>query len=226
MLCDHCKKRDASVHMTSVINNKKREAHLCQVCAAEQNGASSSFGMFGGGLFGNDGGDFFTNDFFTKMLYPDVKSSQPARCPSCGMSYGDFNREGKFGCAVCYDTFSPKIVPLLQRIQGNTEYKGRIPARRGNAFKAEYRIGKLREELQQAIGSEEYERAAQIRDRIKTLEDSIAAGAFERANAMKADAEASVSPGESTQAAAASGADYGEVGRADGAVKGDGGEEA
>lgn len=36
MLCDNCKQNEATVHMTRVVNGKKTERHLCNVCAAKQ----------------------------------------------------------------------------------------------------------------------------------------------------------------------------------------------
>ena len=39
----------------------------------------------------------------------------------------NFNRVGKFGCGQCYETFNSEIDPLLQRIQGSSEYEGTVP---------------------------------------------------------------------------------------------------
>lgn len=35
MKCDRCKKREAHIHVTKIVNNKKIEKHLCEVCAQE-----------------------------------------------------------------------------------------------------------------------------------------------------------------------------------------------
>ena len=35
MLCNNCKKRQASVHVTRVVSGKKVEQHLCPICASE-----------------------------------------------------------------------------------------------------------------------------------------------------------------------------------------------
>ena len=29
MLCDHCHKNEATIHMTNIVNNQKTEQHLC-----------------------------------------------------------------------------------------------------------------------------------------------------------------------------------------------------
>ena len=36
MRCDACKIRDATVHLTEIINNKVTKLHLCEQCAREK----------------------------------------------------------------------------------------------------------------------------------------------------------------------------------------------
>lgn len=174
MLCDECKKREATVHMTSVINNEKKEQHLCSVCAnkLQQEGKFSPFASFGSDMWDHD---FFTNDFFTNMLYPKgfLSEQEQRRCPQCGISYKEFNRTGKFGCDKCYDTFSAELEPLLQRLQGTTEYDGRVPNRGDSLLKIKHEIKGLKQQLTDAIKAEQFEEAAKYRDKIKQLEDSM-----------------------------------------------------
>ena len=35
MLCDHCHKNEATIHMTNIVNNQKTEQHLCGTCASK-----------------------------------------------------------------------------------------------------------------------------------------------------------------------------------------------
>ncbi len=37
MICDNCKKNEATVHITKIINGVKQEHSLCDVCASELN---------------------------------------------------------------------------------------------------------------------------------------------------------------------------------------------
>ena len=109
------------------------------------------------------------------MVYPDhmLQSQQMKRCPNCGNTFEDFNRFGKFGCPSCYETFKNQIASLVQRIQGSIEYEGRVPNQGHNVFKAQYEIKQLRRQLETAIGDENFEEAAQIRDAIKALESKL-----------------------------------------------------
>lgn len=119
--------------------------------------------------------DFFTNEFFTNMVYPNtvLHGKHQKRCPGCGNTYDQFNQIGKFGCSQCYDTFQNEITSLVQRLQGSTTYEGRVPSHTNNRFKIAYEIKQLRRQLELAIQNEEYEQAVSLRDKIKQLESSI-----------------------------------------------------
>ncbi|KAF1679157.1 MULTISPECIES: UvrB/UvrC motif-containing protein [unclassified Veillonella] len=175
MLCDNCKQNEATVHMTRVVNGKKTERHLCNVCAAKQPNdgfGSQGFMNFGPSLLDND---FFTNDFFTNTLYPDslLNPRQETRCSQCGMTFSEFNQTGKFGCDHCYDTFEAQIAPLVKRLQGSLSYEGRVPSRGTGVFKTKHQIKRLRQELDKAVKAEQFEEAVRLRDEIKVLEESL-----------------------------------------------------
>ena len=174
MICDHCHKNEATIHMTNIVNNQKTEQHLCNTCAnkLQQEGKLSPYSSFMNDMWDDS---FFTNDFFKNMVYPDnlLKSHQSKHCPRCGISYDEFNRVGKFGCDKCYETFASEIKPLLKRLQGSTEYEGTVPSHENNVFKAKYEAKQLRQQLESAIQAEKFEDAAILRDKIKELEAII-----------------------------------------------------
>ena len=174
MLCDNCKKNEATVHLTTIVNNQKKEQHLCSECAntLQKDGKFSPFSSFNTDMWDSN---FFTNDFFNNLIYPDnvLRSSHSKTCPGCGITYDMFNRTGKFGCSQCYDTFQDEIGPLIQRLQGSTSDEGRIPGRSSDELKKKRQIKQLREQLNTAIKSEDFERAVTLRDQIKNLEASL-----------------------------------------------------
>lgn len=171
MLCDNCKENEATVHMTSIVNNQKEEQHLCATCASQlqKEGKLSPFSAFASDVWDNQ---FFNSDFFNNMLYPDslLRAGHSKRCPGCGITYDEFNKRGKFGCDQCYDTFHDEIGRLVDRLQGSTDYKGRIPSRGDVALKQKRELDHLKEQLKGAVQDEKFEEAARIRDQIKVLE--------------------------------------------------------
>lgn len=170
MLCQRCQQRPASVHVTQVINNEKREVHLCDQCARENEeiAFNNPFGMIS---------PFHISNFLTGFLGKDVgyqvKPQEPAmmpECTNCGMTYEQFTRSGKLGCANCYHVFNNTLESVLKRIHGTTYHNGKLPKRKGGMIKAKREIGTLKSKLMKAVQAEEFEQAAQLRDQIRELE--------------------------------------------------------
>ena len=168
MKCDSCGKENANVHMTSIVNGVKEEHHYCQQCASQKEQGTGS--MFSS-MFDDT---FFNNQFFANVMYPQstLGNSKLSACPQCGMTISAFNHQGRLGCDKCYEAFQQHLVPLIKRIQGSTSYEGRLPQRGAEDLKVEQTIKQLRNDLIQAVKQEQFERAAQIRDEIKSLEQS------------------------------------------------------
>lgn len=166
MLCEACGKRPASVHVTKVINNVKSESHLCQECAYQQ----GQFSWF------TEPAVTFHN-ILAGLFDPDtakggLPGAQPhARCENCGLSFGDFRRLGHLGCDTCYSTFGGMLESLLRRVHGSTRHTGKVPSGGAHGpLSKKRRLRQLRQQLEQAIKTENYEQAAVLRDQIRALE--------------------------------------------------------
>ena len=168
MLCENCKKNEASAHFTQIINGEKQEFNICESCAKEVNG----FKMPGDMAFGSSFS--FLNILSGIMDYmgpsQNISKAQVPTCENCGTTYNEFKKHGLLGCSQCYKNFSPTITPVIKRVQGNLEHVGKIPKKLGKDIMEKRRVSKLKEDLQKAIANEEYEKAAQIRDAIKSLQ--------------------------------------------------------
>lgn len=172
MLCQHCKKNEATTHVKTMINGEYAEYRLCPECAHEL-GYDTMFPDFSADFGG------LLSSFFSNAL---PARSGAARCKTCGSTLNDIKRYGKVGCADCYDTFFSELMPTIRSVHGNTEHKGKHPAEitytveeenkpaEQGEEKQEDKIASLRAELKQAIADENFERAAQLRDEIKGLE--------------------------------------------------------
>lgn len=111
--------------------------------------------------------DMLQDEFFKTMMASDIyrTGNSSVRCPKCGQSYADFDRTGHFGCATCYDTFIQQIEPLLERMQGSAQYKGRFPAH-GHRVEGEDSISSLEKKLKKAVEDQDFELASKLRDEI------------------------------------------------------------
>ncbi|MDA4896266.1 UvrB/UvrC motif-containing protein, partial [Streptomyces sp. MS2A] len=79
-----------------------------------------------------------------------------------------------FGCSECYKTFHSYITPVLRKVHsGNTVHAGKIPKRIGGNLHVRRQIEALKKELKELIQQEEFEKAANIRDQIRSLEQNL-----------------------------------------------------
>ena len=161
MLCDNCKERDAVVHLTQIVESAVTQLHLCEKCAAER-GVETTVAPTKHPL-----GDFL--QAVQNQLV--VAQGDATRCTFCSMTYRDFKSTGRLGCAHCYGAFERSLRELLRRVHGNSRHAGRRydPPRPETLEKAST-LGELRERLRRAIESEQFELAADLRDRIRILE--------------------------------------------------------
>lgn len=166
MLCEQCRKRPANVHVTRVVNSEKTEMHLCSECASEMEDIGLPFEP--GVSMQNLLAELLNYDEWLGRQASPVRSAP--QCPACGLGYQELTRSGFLGCARCYEEFAAPLQSLLQRIHGATRHNGKLPRRRRGALDLTRQIEELRQQLNEAISAEEYERAAKLRDEIHRLE--------------------------------------------------------
>lgn len=168
MLCDNCHENEANVHYTQIINGEKQEMNLCESCAKKLQGFNMGEDIGFGSPFS------FQNILSGIMEYMNPSQQfvkvQELKCKNCGTTYEDFKRDGLLGCSECYESFRANLNPVIKRVQGNVEHVGKIPRKMGKDIIGKRKLSKLKEDLQKAIANEEYEKAAQIRDMIKSLQ--------------------------------------------------------
>ena len=57
--------------------------------------------------------------------------SQQIRCETCGLTYTQFSKMGRFGCSTAIQSLADKLDPILKRVHGNTVHVGKVPKRPG-----------------------------------------------------------------------------------------------
>jgi protein arginine kinase activator len=161
MLCDQCHERDAVLNLTQIVENAVTQLHLCEKCAAAR-GIETTVSMPKHPL-----GDFLQA---VQQQALDVPGDA-LRCSYCGTSLRDFRASGRLGCAQCYGAFEQSLRDLLRRVHGSAKHVGhRYDVANPALLERDAALGELRERLEQAIQSEEFETAATLRDQIRTLE--------------------------------------------------------
>ena len=173
MICEHCKQRHANVTVTQVQHGQQMERHYCEVCAAQFHPFQFELPEEQPSL------QQLISNWFN--FVPITKKETPANaakakaCPTCGFTYREFLKQGKFGCEDCYRTFSEQLPQILEKIQAGTQHVGYVEETPSKE-KIEQQIQALRTAIQQAIEEERFEDAAQLRDDIRALESKVKKG--------------------------------------------------
>jgi len=167
MLCEACQKNPASVHLTDVSNNQKKEVHLCDGCAQTQGVTVKSY------MSKPSAKAKAKVTSTAELLAPSIESAsgEGQKCPRCNTTYRQFRASGKFGCPHDYEVFQPKLDDLFEKIHGKNRHAGKVPSRAGDRIAREQELAQLKGELGRAITDEAYERAAELRDRIRRVEE-------------------------------------------------------
>jgi protein arginine kinase activator len=178
MLCDNCKERDAIINLTQVEHDSKVTLHLCEQCA-QQKGVET-----GGAVLKTPLGNFLgavVKGGGAGALVP--ASGDTLRCPACGSTLRDFRDSGRLGCDQCYVSFDTHLRDLLRRLHGSSQHVGErydLPGAAGSNGEGadgggggddpRSRLLELKAQLRRAVEGENFELAAELRDRIRVLE--------------------------------------------------------
>jgi protein arginine kinase activator len=162
MSCDQCREREAVIHLTQIVNDQVTTLHLCERCAAEK-GVESPASVTKTPL-----------GTFLAAMGKDAEAPAPKTadtCSRCGGSLQDFRESGRLGCPECWRAFETPLRDLLRRLHGSTHHVGeRYADQPGAAGEPKVEVADLRERLRVAVESENFELAAELRDRLRVLE--------------------------------------------------------
>jgi protein arginine kinase activator len=165
MKCDRCE-NEATVHEVTIRNGAKVDRHLCERCA---------------GAAGFDPSAIPISQVIKEIATSHAKASmKPGACPGCGMTFAEFKQQGLLGCPDCYVAFEGLLAPLLERAhEGGIAHVGKRPSRAapGEAIKPPEpsgedrleRLRRIRRDLELALQAEQYEKAAALRDELRSL---------------------------------------------------------
>ncbi|MBQ9940483.1 MAG: UvrB/UvrC motif-containing protein [Clostridia bacterium] len=151
--CQNCSK-PATYFLKTNINGNINMVALCSECAAKENINSSD----------HSGMHSLFNPFFfgTSASVPQIK-----KCSSCGTKFSEICENSKYGCGECYNIFRKESEQYLRKINGGFSHVGKRP--KSIPVKVSDRLEELRSLLAQAVVTEDYEKAAELRDKIKEI---------------------------------------------------------
>lgn len=168
MLCQECRKNEATIHIVKNSYGRQVELNLCEACARKKEELHFTFEP-----------QLSLHKLLTSMLNQGLiegtrpKTEEGQQCAGCGLTLAQFSQVGRLGCSQCFETFAGNIKPLLRRIHAGTRHTGKVPLKIASRVSTIREIDRLKEDLKARVQQEEFEEAAQIRDKIRSLEEEV-----------------------------------------------------
>ena len=179
MVCQKCQVAAATVHTTTIVNGKATETHFCDKCTDKDHR-------------GIPGMPTNAQDLIKQILapllapmqglspllnipnIPAAKSPPDKRiqaCPTCGITLRDIQKTGRLGCPNDYSVFGDTLSQMIATAQnGCTQHIGKVP-KKGAPLETrrailQAMVDSLQHRIEGAVFREDYEEAAECRDRI------------------------------------------------------------
>jgi len=160
VVCQVCQQAPATVHVTDIeaSNGQRSERHMCEGCAHKEGVTVQQHQPI--------------NAILEKLVKhgAGMKELVQATCPACGISFREFRSQGLLGCPNDYKAFEKFLSPLIERAHGQTHHVGKVPSRAGSVAKKTAERQRLHNLLDEAVGEENYELAAKLRDQLRTVD--------------------------------------------------------
>lgn len=165
MQCEKCNKYRATVHLTEISEGKRSELHLCEQCAQKEGVVVKTQPQL--------------SELLNALLASQGEAAQSPTaadkltCPQCGTTFKQFRDDFLLGCPYDYQAFAEPLKSIVEKSQaGAAKHCGKVPSRSHAGSRKQAELMTLRNRLEAAVKSEDYETAAKLRDRIKKIEQA------------------------------------------------------
>jgi protein arginine kinase activator len=164
MKCQRCEK-PATFHITEMTEPKPQELHLCEDCAKIYLTQGNVEEVPPPGVAGA-----LAHQLKVGQTADELARLDQQTCPVCGITFYEFRQAGRLGCPHDYVCFEEELEPLILNIHGKTQHTGKTPRRGKKTTDQQTNLIRLRREMKEAVEQENYERARDLRDEIRRVE--------------------------------------------------------
>ena len=187
MLCQICKANPATIHIQEIVNGETNTLHISPECAnkrnlAEGNAVNSHFHEMLERLTQAiaNSADLKLAELFEQKK-PEEEEAE-IQCDVCGTSWHDFRKNGKVGCAACYEQFGQRLLDFIALNQHGSVHCGKTPPETleqwqdptvSERISLRRELERLRKGLDESVRREEFELAAELRDKIAGIESEL-----------------------------------------------------
>jgi protein arginine kinase activator len=163
MKCQRCEKQ-ATFHITEIAKPEVIEIHLCEECARQYLASQNEEG-------GGESPSMAVEQTKIGQTAEELARLDQKTCPVCGITFYEFRQQGRLGCPHDYVCFESELEPLLLNIHDGTKHKGKRPRRGLQNTDRQTDLIRLRREMKESVERENYERAKELLDQIRTIEN-------------------------------------------------------
>jgi protein arginine kinase activator len=160
MLCQICHAQEATIYFVETVGDKSTSLRICEACAQKKH-LGDAVAKPAQAI----------HELLASILQLGASPSENApdlQCPQCGLRFSQFREAGRLGCAKCYEAFQSALLPLLRQFHQAEEHRGRAAAQAGDP--AGLNLEALKAQIRAAVAEDNFELAAELRDKIKAVE--------------------------------------------------------
>lgn len=167
MLCECCHARPATVHMVQVVNGHRKEEHLCSECAEKEHVFQKEQSFLGQGFFDSPLDHFFGGSMLGHLLEDPFGTRT---LEDQGGQFIEVSPEKLPENESSYDRFKESIRPSFQKGKNEIPVNEPKAKEKADAPAESEELQALRRELKSCVDREDFERACEVRDKIKAIE--------------------------------------------------------
>ena len=143
MLCEYCKKNQATKTYEQIKKGKRDVTYYCLEC------------------------------FHKLFLDVEMEGgASRGDCPYCGMTFAEFKKRNLVGCAKCYESMQVHLLPVITKMQGGQIHQGKHPFET-ESERVELRLLELKALVEKYKEEKDFESARAYEERLVQLENGI-----------------------------------------------------
>ena len=153
--------------MVQVVNGHRKEEHLCSECAEKEHVFQKEQSFFGHGFFDSPLDHFFGGSMLGHLLEDPFGTRT---LEDQGGQFIEVSPEKLPENESSYDRFKESIRPLFQKGKNEIPVNEPKAKEKADAPAESEELQALRKELKSCVDREDFERACEVRDKIKAIE--------------------------------------------------------
>ena len=153
--------------MVQVVNGNRKEEHLCSECAEKEHVFQKEQSFFGNGFFDSPLDHFFGGSMLGHLLEDPFET---CTLEDQGGQFIEVSPEKLPENEDSYSRFKESIRPSFQKGKNEIPVNEPKTKEKGDAPAESEELQALRKELKSCVDREDFERACEVRDKIKAIE--------------------------------------------------------